>query len=175
VCGGHALNTGLDILGLIPIIGGLKIVGKVDDVGRIINKLDDIDDVAKGVGKAAGKADDIADVARGAGRTSQFKGKNIFQDNSLFNPKFVDKQGRSNLQRMQEGLAPIGYDGKSVNIHHIDQTNNGPLMEISGSAHTQHYGELHKNTGQSPSQIDRPAFNNWRNHYWEWRASKFMK
>lgn len=36
---------------------------------------------------------------------------------------------------MEEGLSPIGYDGKSINIHHIDQTNGGPVMEISVSSH----------------------------------------
>lgn len=46
---------------------------------------------------------------------------------------------------------PIGTDGKSVNIHHIDQTNNESVMEITATEHQQNYSNLHTNTGQSPS------------------------
>ena len=42
-------------------------------------------------------------------------GKTVTMDNSTFDPNFVDKQGRTNVQRMEQGLAPIGRDGKSVN------------------------------------------------------------
>ena len=91
-------------------------------------------------------------------------------DNSTFDPNFVDKQGRTNVQRMEQGLAPIGRDGKSVNIHHIDQTNSGPVMEITATEHQQNYSNLHTNTGQEPSQIDRNAFSSWRKEYWQWRS-----
>lgn len=79
-------------------------------------------------------------------------------DNSTFDPNFVDKQGRTNVQRMEQGLAPIGRDGKSVNIHHIGQTNSGPVMEITATEHQKNYSNLHTNIGQEPSQIDRNAF-----------------
>jgi len=98
----------------------------------------------------------------GTGKTVEYKGKTVTQNNSLFNPNAVDSMGRTNVQRMQQGLAPIGYDGQSVNIHHIDQTNTGPVIEISGSAHQQGYSDLHTNTGQASSLIDRNAFNQWR-------------
>lgn len=92
-------------------------------------------------------------------------------DNSTFDPNLVDKQGRTNIQRMEQGLAPIGTDGKSVNIHHIDQTNDGPVMEITATQHQQNYSELHTNKGQMPSQINRTKFNSWRRGYWEWRSN----
>jgi hypothetical protein len=103
----------------------------------------------------------------------EFKGKTVTKDNSLFDPNRVDSKGRTNIQRMEKGLAPEGYDGKPVNIHHIDQTNNGPVMEISGSSHQQGYSNLHQNTGQAPSQINRTDFNAWRTDYWKWRANDF--
>jgi len=90
----------------------------------------------------------------------QFSNRTITQNNNLFNPNFVDTRGRTNVQRMQNGLAPIGHDGRSVNIHHINQTNNSPLMEISATSHRQ--AGLHQNTGQLPSQINRQEFNIWR-------------
>ena len=92
-------------------------------------------------------------------------------DNSTFDPNFVDKQGRTNIQRMEQGLAPIGTDGKSVNIHHVNQTNNGPVIEITATEHQQNYRNLHTNIGQSPSQINRRDFNKWRRGYWKWRSN----
>ncbi len=103
--------------------------------------------------------------------TVEVNGKTVTMDNSTFDPNFVDKQGRTNVQRMQQGLAPIGTDGKSVNIHHIDQTNNGPVMEITATEHQQNYSSLHTNTGQEPSQINRSEFDSWRKGYWQWRSN----
>ena len=92
-------------------------------------------------------------------------------DNGTFDSNLVDEQGRTNIQRMGQGLAPIGTDGKSVNIHHIDQTNTSPVMEITATEHQQNYSKLHTNTGQLPSQINRSEFDNWRKSYWEWRSN----
>jgi hypothetical protein len=109
----------------------------------------------------------------GTGKDVRFNGKTVTQDNSLFDPNAIDNMGRTNVQRMQQGLAPKGYDGQSVNIHHIDQTNTGPVIEVLDSVHKQEYSSLHTNTGQSPSLIDRNAFNKWKKEYWEWRTGDF--
>ena len=106
-------------------------------------------------------------------RTIEFNGKTVYQDDNLFDPNAVDEMGRTNIKRMEQGLAPKGYDGQPVNIHHIDQTNDGPVMEISASEHQTNYGDLHENTGQSFSQINRNEFNRWGRNYWEWRADNF--
>ena len=103
----------------------------------------------------------------------EYKGKIVTQDNKLFDPNAVDDVGRTNTQRLQRKLSPIGYDGKKVIIHHIDQTDTGPVMEISTTAHQQGYSSLHTNTGQSPSLINRRAFDQWRGYYWQWRAKDF--
>jgi hypothetical protein len=106
-------------------------------------------------------------------QTLDVNGKTVTMNNNTFDPDFVDPRGRTNIQRMEQGLAPIGYDGKSVNIHHIDQTDAGPVMEITATEHQQRYVELHPNTGQLPSQIDRAAFDKWRREYWRWRSTTF--
>jgi hypothetical protein len=46
-----------------------------------------------------------------------------------------------------------------------------PLKEITATEYQQNYKELHSNTGQSPSQIERNAFNKWRVEYWKWRMN----
>lgn len=127
-------------------------------------KMDDYDEPL-GLQKTARSAADES-----GSKTVDVNGKSVIMDSSIFDPNFVDKQGRTNVQRMEQGLAPIGTDGKSVNIHHIDQTNNGTVMEITATEHQQNYSKLHTNIGQSPSQINRTEFNRWRREYWEWRS-----
>ena len=108
---------------------------------------------------------------KGGVKTEVVNGKTVTLNNKTFDPTLVDNQGRTNIQRMEQGLAPIGTDGKSVNIHHIDQTNDGHVIEITASEHQQNYSSLHTNTGQTNSLIDRNAFNIWRKDYWEWRSN----
>lgn len=106
----------------------------------------------------------------GAKQKDLVEGKEVYWDNKTFDPYRKDWLGRTNIQRMQKGLAPIGHDGKSVNIHHIDQTDDGPVVEISATEHSKHTKILHDNTGQKPSQINRSEFNKWRYRYWKWRS-----
>ena len=81
----------------------------------------------------------------------RFEGKNVQQNDKLFDPSQIDARRRTNIQRMKQGLAPVGYDGKSVNLHHIDQTNASNILEISATWHHADYSKLHTNTGQSAS------------------------
>lgn len=96
---------------------------------------------------------EIGGSFEGGKKTVVVNGKTVTMDNNTFDPYFVDKQGRTNIQRMEQKLASIGIDEKSVNIHHLDQTNNEPVIEITATEHQQNYSKLHTNTGQSPSQI----------------------
>lgn len=86
-----------------------------------------------------------------------------------------DSEGEDNLKRMEEGKAPIGEDGKPMNLHHADQTEDGPLVELPATYHQKHYSELHRNMGQEPSQIDRGQFNNSRKRYWKCRAKVYRE
>lgn len=107
------------------------------------------------------------------GRTKMtFNGKEVYIDNNLFDPNYVDDlTGLTNQELMAKGRPPIGIDGKPIIIHHLDQTNNGPVMEIKKTQHQQHYSDLHDNTGQSPSLINRNEFNKWRQNYWKDRVN----
>jgi RHS repeat-associated protein len=105
-------------------------------------------------------------------RTS-FRGNRVYQRDDLIDPSLVDKVGRTNLQRMEKGLAPIGPDGKAINLHHMLQEQAGPIAEVTASLHQQFYRALHINTNSIPSGIDRVAFGAWRSAYWMWRAAGF--
>jgi len=113
--------------------------------------------------------------------TTVFRGSKVYQRNNLFDPQTMSSwkvKGQSvsgtNIERMASGRAPIGFDGKSVNLHHLTQTQGSSIAEISGTTHQQLYKIIHINTGQLPSGINRAAFNTWRGEYWINRASGFV-
>ncbi|MGO4569470.1 HNH/ENDO VII family nuclease [Rhizobium sp. 2YAF20] len=41
------------------------------------------------------------------------------------------KTGKANLELMQAGRAPIGPDGNPINLHHMTQTQDGPIAELT--------------------------------------------
>ena len=109
-----------------------------------------------------------------------FKGNKVYQRNDLFDPNHVSTWRRNgkmikgtNVERMAAGNAPIGYDGKSINLHHLSQTPNGPIVEISASLHKSNYGTIHSNTGKTPSLINRNQFKSWASKYWMNRSLDF--
>lgn len=101
-----------------------------------------------------------------------FNGKEVYIDNDLFDSNYIDDlTGLSNKDLMSKGKPPIGAGGKPISIHHLDQTNDGAVMEIMKTDHQQNYKDLHQNTGQSPSQINRSEFDKWRREYWKNRTN----
>ena len=114
-------------------------------------------------------------------KSIQFDGNKVYQRNDLFDPMQVSSWKRNgktitgtNIERMAAGNAPIGYDGKSVNLHHLLQTPDGPIVEVSNSFHKQYYSTIHMNTGKSPSLINRNEFNKWASKYWMNRSLDFQ-
>lgn len=95
------------------------------------------------------------------------------QRNDLIDPKRTDKLGRSSLERMQKGNAPIGPDGEPMNLHHLLQTNDGPLAETTKTQHQTYAKTLHINPNTLPSGIDRRQFDAWRRRYWIHRSNDF--
>ncbi len=102
-----------------------------------------------------------------------FKGHKVFQRNDLIDPNLVDERGRTNLERMQNGLAPLGPDGKPLNLHHMTQRNDGPIAEMAQTFHQKNSKTIHINPNTVPSGIDRKNFNKWRSQYWKARAIDF--
>ena len=121
----------------------------------------------------------LADTAaNAAARTSRytrttFGGNRVYQRSDLIDPAAVDKLGRTNLERMQSGIAPLGPDGRSINLHHLTQRPNGAIAEITATMHQTNSRVLHINPNTVPSGIDRGAFDAWRRSYWKTRAGDF--
>jgi hypothetical protein len=98
-------------------------------------------------------------------------GKSVAKRNSTFNPKAKDALGRTNINRMKQGLAPIGKDGKSIELHHLKQQNNGIIVELTSTEHKVNSKILHRYTRKS--EINRQDFNKWKKQYWKERAKDF--
>lgn len=107
-------------------------------------------------------------------RRIDFNGNQVYQRDDLINPELLDRKGRTNLERMQRGLAPIGPDGKPVNLHHNLQMQDGPISEMTETFHRQASKTMHINPNTIPSGIDRAEFAKWRKAYWKNRAGSFQ-
>jgi len=114
-------------------------------------------------------------------RSTEFQGNKVFQRDDLFDPNLMTSwkvkgqvvQG-TNLERMATGRAPIGYDSQAVNLHHLIQTQDSAIAEVTGTMHQTNYGVLHINAGELPSGINRSIFGNWRESYWMNRVNDFQ-
>lgn len=100
-----------------------------------------------------------------------FDGMMVYRRGDLFDPRLV-RDGKTNLERMRAGNAPIGSDGLPVEIHHLNQADEGPVVEILGEFHDRHHRTIHINGHDIPSGIDRPGFDSWRSRYWRNRANE---
>ena len=74
----------------------------------------------------------------------------------------VDEYGKTNLGRMLDGKAPLDKTGRSFELHHIGQKNDGTLAILTSVEHDN--AALHGYVTQS--EIDRPAFNKIREEFW---------
>jgi RHS repeat-associated protein len=129
---------------------------------------------AKKIIQAAEKIEHTTKISRKYWKgITQFKGNRVYKRDDLFNPLFKDKRGRTNIQRMKKGLAPIGKDGKSINLHHMTQRQSSAIAEVSSTFHSSHSSIIHINPSSVSSGINRKEFGNWRRSYWKNRANDF--
>lgn len=56
-------------------------------------------------------------------KTIEFINVKVYQRDDIIDINMKDARGRTNLERMKKGLAPLGPDGKSINLHHTTQRN----------------------------------------------------
>jgi RHS repeat-associated protein len=162
-------NSGFDSLLLgAAFSGGAYLMGKL--VGRFTKWLLTAPPAAA---KAQGGRVE-SQLSRFWNRTTEFQGNRVYQRDDLIDIGRVDGLGRSNLTRMKRGLAPIGPDGKSINLHHMLQIHTGPIAEVTASFHQGYYTVIHVNPNTVPSGIDRRVFDAWRRDYWARRALDFQ-
>lgn len=98
-------------------------------------------------------------------------------------PKYVHKSirqkiesGWTNADLMRNGYAPIGTDGRQINLHHILGDEPGPMVELLGSTHQKFRDSLHGLIEDGNSFRNVPGlesqYNAFRGRYWEWRIEQ---
>ncbi len=101
------------------------------------------------------------------GKQAQLNGHTYRQRDETFVSGQQDGKGRTNVQRMEQGLAPLDRNGEPVQLHHADQKNEGARIELTASEHRQMKHPLRE------SEIDRNEFTKERERYWKERAKDF--
>ena len=104
-------------------------------------------------------------ICKDAGLTSRtVSGKTALVRNINLNQ--LDEMGRTNLQRMMEGLAPLDPSGIPYELHHIGQKAESTLAILTKAEHR--LGENHKiwHIFGEVSNIDRAAFDKQRVEFW---------
>jgi len=178
-------KTAVDGVGLLPIVGAVKHADEVSELIQGVGKhgdeiLDASGTTARRLGNAtaevAGELNDVKEASKGFWKEiAEFEGKKIYKREDLYDLARKDSRGRTNLERMQLGRAPIGRDGRVVNIHHMLQSDGGPLIVLSGSMHQKYSKILHINPNKIPSGIDRQACDTFRRHFWKKEAKAIIE
>lgn len=75
-------------------------------------------------------------ICQAAGLSSQMVNGNIALIRNI-DLSFVDDMGRTNLQRMQQGLAALDPTGQAYELHHIGQHANSTLAILTKAEHMQ--------------------------------------
>ena len=123
-------------------------------------------------------------------------GRKVYQNSADFRggaPTFVDPivgknnptvqklldEGASNYDLMSKGYAPIGIEGKQINLHHVIGAEPGPMVELLDSTHKKYYKPLHGliEDGNSfrNNRTPKKQYEKFRKDYWKERAKSFKE
>ena len=87
----------------------------------------------------------------------------------------IDEDGKTNLERMEDGKPPLDKNGNPIELHHIGQKSDSPLAELTKEEHRgrDNHSVLHDVSKES--EIDREKFSKERSDYWKARAEEIKK
>lgn len=107
-------------------------------------------------------------VLKNAGLTlSKVNGRMVLTQNIDWDFIGDIEDGRTNAQRVIDGLASLDQSGKPYELHHIGQMSDSPLAILTNLQHKSNYSVLHANTGSTASNIDRNLFAKQRQDFWK--------
>lgn len=146
-----------------------KIKNEIDDR----NKINENSDYSNEVNKKIKSLEELKVYQNEGLVESIVNDRMVLKDNSI-NPNLVDEKGRTNLQRMEKGLAPIDENGKPYNLHHIGQNADSPLAELKDDIHKKNDVILHDKS--KPTEVHGSNSEvNWdkeRSDHWKARAEE---
>ncbi|WP_183194748.1 HNH/ENDO VII family nuclease, partial [Bartonella fuyuanensis] len=106
----------------------------------------------------------------------------VYQRDDLFDPNQIVSwtvKGKevkgTNIERMKTGRAPLDFNENPIELHHMLQTHDGPIAEVTNAFHNKHNSVIHINPNTMGSAIDRDLFDKWRTQYWKERAKDYEK
>ncbi|MEL6630232.1 MAG: RHS repeat-associated core domain-containing protein [Bacteroidota bacterium] len=199
-CGGG--DPPLDFWDFVPVVGSARDAFRAAAKGNYLEAalhtalaISDIPTggagaVAKGAAKGAAKAAAKAAAREAAEAAAKRGAREAAERASREAAEQAARRGEDLLQGgrripndqlkykpNKRGNAPTGNDGHPVELHHRNQTPDGPLDEMSRTDHRlgDNYKKNHPNTGQDESLIDRKEFEKQRREHWEreWDEGRF--
>jgi hypothetical protein len=98
-------------------------------------------------------------------------GKDVLVKDDIDYDQVVDEEtGETNLDRMKEGKAPLDKDGRPIELHHIGQKQDSPLVELTRDEHRGPGNDSILHNKADESKIDREDFAKERAEHWKARA-----
>lgn len=88
---------------------------------------------------------------------------------SEINLSLNDKYGRANKERMSEGLPPLDKKGQQIELHHMGQKKDGPLVELTQQEHRGHPNDAILHDKNKDTEINRIEFSKVRSQHWNRR------
>lgn len=105
------------------------------------------------------------EVYKNAGvKSITVNGESILIRKDLDITSVVDDMGRTNLERMQEGLAALDKDGHAYELHHIGQRTDSPLAILTRKEHDNNVLHWNTNTDNPSSQS---GWSSQKRKFWE--------
>ena len=105
--------------------------------------------------------------------------RRVYQRNDIDFDRVDPDTGLTNLQIMKNGDAPIGNDGRPIELHHVLQKESGPMAEVRETTHDEYQRILHGLVGDGSSFRNDPdldkQYKNFRRKYWRWRRREILK
>ena len=83
-----------------------------------------------------------------------------------------DLFGDTNLERMEQGRAPLDAQGNPIELHHVGQKPDSPLAELTRAEHREGGNDNGLHNKLKESEIDRSDFGKERQEYWKARAGQ---
>lgn len=83
-----------------------------------------------------------------------------------------DGFGRTNKERMEQGLAPLTKEGRPYELHHIGQHQDSPLAELTMQEHRGKGNDTILHIKTKESEINREEFGVERAEHWQNRVKE---
>ena len=133
------VGLAFDIVDLLPIISG---TGEVADVLRFANKADNVANAGKASKKGWKVGEDITTLTKKGDIPSWSTVRSRYWKNEAhFN---LELYSNADLNKMRKGLAPTGWDGFPMELHHTNGQIGDNFFDFKPITRTDHYYEHYR-------------------------------